>query len=399
MSEIENKLLESKKPLFFRVENAIDIGAAIPKKVLGEDLRTLVRSLTVFQKEAIVTSNRTGKTWRLASDEGAYLNGTDYAPAPLCHLTVGMVASYMNEILALAKLRNIQLDDIRLIQDNFYSMKGSMMNNSMLAEAYDVHLEAQIESKTNKESLRCLVVDAIAASPLNDLLKNSHESRFKLSHNGQEVSPNAALEIKGELAVDPKLIFESTLPADGEWQEMCKKGGLTPKNENSVSGAGSSLNDQQNRLLHLRGICRLRPDGIKEITQHLYNPHGSVFTLLSEEGPENGGQGRAPDAATYISAGIGFCFMTQFGRYAKMKKKALHDYRIRQDSFFSLGGASGGTGQSGRTKSLETHVYLESEETDDFATQILDMSEQTCFLHALCKAERKTKIKITALNE
>ena len=58
------------------------------------------------------------------------------------------------------------------------------------------------------------------------------------------------------------------------------------------------------------------------------------------------------------------------------------------------GGASGGTGQAGKADPLETHVYLESSEDDAFAKNILDVSEQTCFLHAFCKTDLKTKIKL-----
>jgi hypothetical protein len=119
-----------------------------------------------------------------------------------------------------------------------------------------------------------------------------------------------------------------------------------------------------------------------------------VFYFLSDETPENGGQGRAPDAASYISAGIGFCFMTQVGRYAKIVKKDLREYRIIQDTHFSLGGASGGTGQPGQADPVETHVFLTTGEDDRFARETLDMSEQTCFLHALCKADLKTRVSI-----
>ena len=89
--------------------------------------------------------------------------------------------------------------------------------------------------------------------------------------------------------------------------------------------------------------------------------------------------------------------MTQFGRYAKIVKKPLAAYRIFQDTHFSLGGASGGTGKPGETDPVETHVYLNTGENDDFARTALDMSEQTCFLHAFCKAELKAKIRVTAL--
>lgn len=395
MNIVENKLLNSGKPLFFQVENALEIGIKRPEYRLGEDLQTVVKSLTVFQKEAVVTSNRTGKTWRLSSDEGAYLNGTNYAPAPLCHLTVGMISSYMNEILALARIRSIEINNILLIQDNYYSMQGSMISGTMSAQAYDVHLEAQIESSSSLETLKALVIDATSASPLNDLMQREHQSLFKLNHNGKELKPQRVREINGSINNDLTFSVELVKPSLQDWNSLCIKSGMTPKHKNSVSEAGSSLSNKQDRLIHLRGSCRLRPDGVKEITQYLFNPNGSIFTLLSDEGPENGGKGRAPDAATYISAGIGFCFMTQFGRYAKMKKSKLKEYQIIQNSYFSPGGASGGTGKRGKADALETHVFLESNEDDNFAKKILDISEQTCFLHALCRANLKTKITVT----
>jgi len=124
-----------------------------------------------------------------------------------------------------------------------------------------------------------------------------------------------------------------------------------------------------------------------------------LFYFLCDEAPENGGKGLAPDAVSYISAGIGFCFMTQFGRYAKIVKKDLQEYRIIQDTHFSLGGASGETGEAGTADPVETHVHLVTGEDDEFARTILDMSEQTCFLHAFCKADLKTRVKIRSISD
>src|SRR6056300_269553 len=117
-----NPLLESGKPLFFKVADAEMTGFSAPENRLGEAVRLCVRSLSVMQKEALVASARTGAVWRLASDEGAYLAGLDEAPCPLSFLTTGMVCSYMNEIMALAAQRNIAINNIRLIQDNYYTM-------------------------------------------------------------------------------------------------------------------------------------------------------------------------------------------------------------------------------------------------------------------------------------
>lgn len=389
-----NPLIECAKPLFFRVRNVDDIGFAAPEIRIGEAIRLCVRSLSVMQKEALVASARTGAVWRLASDEGAYLAGLDEAPCPLSFLTTGMVSSYMTEILALAEQRGITVRDIRLIQDNYYTMVGSALKGTMTGGAKNVDLTAQIASDADRAALTELVLDATAASPLNGLMRGSKESLFTLTHNGREIEPALARPIGRPAEPDPGDHFDKAEPAAGDWSDLIRRGGMTPKAGHTVTLAGGSLSDEQSRLLHLRGICTLRDDGVKQVEQHLYNPHGSVFRFLSDEAPVNGGQGRAPDAASYISAGIGFCFMTQFGRYAKIVNKALRQYRIVQDTHFSLGGASGGTGEAGTADPIETHVYLDTAEDDDFARTILDMAEQTCFLHAFCKTDLKTKVSI-----
>jgi organic hydroperoxide reductase OsmC/OhrA len=184
--------------------------------------------------------------------------------------------------------------------------------------------------------------------------------------------------------------FEKVEPAPGDWSGLVRRNGMSPKTGEVTSSAGSSYAAEQSRRLHLRAICGLRPDGLKSIEQQLFNPHGSVFHFLPEEGPQSGGPGRAPDALTYLSAGIAFCFMTQFGRYAKIVRKDLSHYSVIQDTYF----APGGSGQHSAADPVETHVYLKSSEDDEFARTILDMAEQTCFLHALCRSELKVNTSL-----
>ena len=331
---MSNPLKDSGKPLFFRVENAGEIGFSAPEIRKGEAVRLAVRSLSAMQKEALVASARSGAVWRLASDEGAYLDGQDEAPCPLAFFTTGMVASTMNEILALAEQRHIAIGDIRLIQDNYYTMQGSALKGTMVGGARNIELEAQIDSDASREDLTQLVADATAAAPVGGLMRAPTESQFTLSHNGGEIETGRALPTGRPALADPGDHFDSVRVANGDWSGLVRRGGMTPQTAETTSYQGSSLAENQDRTLHVRGICTLRGDGIKEIEQHLYNPRGSIFRFLCEEAPENGGKGRAPDAASYISAGIGFCFMTQFGRYARIVKKPLAEYRILQDTPF-----------------------------------------------------------------
>lgn len=394
---MNNPLRESGKPLFFKVANPEATGLAAPPPRRGQSLRLAVRSLSAMQKEALVISSLTGAMWRLASDEGAYLAGLDEGPCPLSFLTTGMVSSYMEEILALAGQRGVVINGIRLIQDNYYTMKGSALKGTMTGGARNIDLEAQIDADADRQALHGLVADALAASPLNGLLCGAKESYFTLTRNGREIDTAAARRLDAPALPDPGDCFDPAQPAAGDWSGLIVRNGMTPETTETVTRAGGSLQEEQDRLLHVRGICTLMDDGIKTIEQQLFNPHGSIFHFLCEEGPENGGRGRAPDAASYISAGIGFCFMTQLGRYAQILKKDLREYRIIQDTHFSLGGASGGTGRPGEADPVETHVYIVDGEDDDFARTVLDMGEQTCFLHAFCRTDLKARVKVTEL--
>lgn len=400
MPQGPNILAHSAAPLFFELLNAEDVGITAPKTRMGDSLRTWVRSLSVFQKEALVASSRTGKVWRLASDEGPYLDGHDAAPCPLAFLSVGMVASYMNEITALAKQQGVAIRKLKLTQDNYYTMTGSMPKRTMTGGALPVELQVEIDCDLDDAALNQLLMNAVHASPLNGLMRGHLESLFALSRNGAELEPAKALRIDGPVYPDPGDHFAKAQPvADPAIHRLCWPEGITAKKPvtGGTAAAGSSLAAEQHRTLNIGATCTLREDGMKEIVQLQYSPHGTSFNFLSEEAPENGGLGRAPDANSYISAGIGFCFMTQFGRFVKMLNLDLSDYRIVQDSHFSLGGASGGTGQAGRADPLETHVYLETGESDEVAREMLDISEQTCFLHAFCKTDLKTKLKVQRL--
>jgi len=375
---------------FFKVSSAPGVEA--PENRLGDAVRTYVRSLSGFQKEALVCSAKTGDTWRLVSDEGPYLNGHDSACCPLAFLSVGMVASFMNEIMAYADQQSVSIQKLKIIQDNFYTMKGSMPRRTMVGGAENIDLQVEIDCDLNDEELNKFLLEATYASPLNGLMRGQLDSLFKLAKNGHTLSCNNATELNGDLLPDPGNLFEA-IKAQNSDIKLMETVGPTPKKnvEGGTATGSSSLSDEQDRRLNIGAVAVLREDGMKEIQQMQYSPYGTSFRLLSSE------DGRAPDATSLISAGIAFCFMTQFGRFVSMLKLDLPDYRIVQDTHFSLGGASGKTGVPGEAAPIETHVYLQTSEPDETAQEMLDISEQTCFLHAFCRTDLKTKLKVVRI--
>lgn len=394
----QNFLLNSGLPIFFEIGDVAALDLDLPENRHGQSVRVWARSLSVMQKEAIVVAARSGRAWRLASDEGPYLDGFDAAPCPLSFLTTGMVASYMHEILALARQRSVDIRDLVLVQDNYYTMEGSALRGTMTGDALPVDLEVRIDSDADDARLNELLLHAVHASPLNGLMRGVHTSLFSLTKNGEAIDAGDVAKIDGPAEEDPDDRFPLiTYDADDGNLLSVRRLEAVEAQEGVAGGAGSSLKASQSRQLHLRATCRQRDDGIKEITQELFSPLGSTFRFLSDESEEFGGTGAAPDAVSYMSAGIAFCFMTQLGRYAKIMKKNLDQYKVIQDTHFSPGGASGGTGNPGHADAVETHVYLDTSEDDAFAQQALQMGEQTCFLHAFCRTDLKTKIRITRL--
>jgi hypothetical protein len=150
-------------------------------------------------------------------------------------------------------------------------------------------------------------------------------------------------------------------------------------------GAGSSLQATQKRTLHVRAICTIRDDGLKEARVQRFKPLGSNFRFLGDETRQE----RAPSSLAYLSAGDGFCFMTQIGRYAHIVKQNLTRYSIVQDTVFNI------TADKATADPVDTNTFLQTEEEENEAAQrTLFMSERTCFLHAAIRQSNKINIHV-----
>ena len=76
--------------------------------------------------------------------------------------------------------------------------------------------------------------------------------------------------------------------------------------------------------------------------------------------------------------------MTQMGRYAKIARLDLAGYAVLQDLRAEL--------EPTRLRPVVTHVQVQSSEDEDTVRRIIDMSEQTCFLHAACRSANPTRL-------
>ncbi|MCQ3977932.1 MAG: OsmC family peroxiredoxin [Anaerolineae bacterium] len=356
-------------------------------------VRACVRALTGMQKEAVVHYGPTGATWRMVSDEGPYLNGTDLAPFPLAFYTAGMAFSFMAELLRHAVAHHVPIESLKLIQDNFYTMEGSALRGDMIGGAKPVEIRVEIRADASQAMIEKLMRLAEQSSPAQAYMRDKLTNTFTLNFNGRQIPVTNVTASISAPSPDPEPMFETVRPlaASKYVPDIITKLKAAEPVFGVEGGAGSSLQAEQKRTLHVRGVGTLREDGLKEVQVQLFKPIGSTFRFISDEQSQS-----APPSLAYLSAGVGFCYMTQMGRYAHIVKQDLPSYRIVQDNSFIFSGDIGQETLQARAVPVNTQVFVTMNESEEAAQKLVSMSERTCFLHAAMRTINPTKIEVVS---
>ena len=254
-------------------------------------------------------------------------------------------------------------------------MAGSALAGTMTGTALPVSLQLVVDSPVQASVLQALVQEAVASAPVAALLDGICINEFSLTLNGERLQPQRVESTINTVPPCPSG-FDTLTPA-GTVTDLINKLASAGLHEGVEGGVASSLKDNQQRELHMQGSCVLRADGLQEITVDLFSPIGSRFRFLAD----TTGSLRAPDGLALLNAGIAFCFLTQVGRYTTIRKWPLQEFLVVQDSCFY----PAREGQSPRMQPVVTHLYLQAALAMEEAQRVLDMSEQTCFLHAACR--------------
>lgn len=371
-------------PLAFEAAPDALILPALPREDGVHRVRTMARALAGMQKEALIQNAQDGTVWRVVCDEGPWLNGTDLAPFPLAFFAAGLASSMMTEVLAEAIDRGVQLDSLRMTQDNFFTMEGSALRGTMRASVQPMQVNITIRGNTSADSLKDMATSALQRRcPAVHCLHEALTSGFAVRANGDLLSwPGVAADHVMGLA-DPAMLFDQARPVSPDLPAIISK------SEAVGTGAGDAvgLQTQQKRVVHVRSECSVLKDGLKAIEVQCIQPAGSRFLMLSDDTRASGGQGRAPDGLAYLAAGAAFCFMTQIGRYAQIVKQELHAYRIIQDTVHRTDGDTL-PGQP----AIETLVVLDTAEPAEQSIKLAQMGEQTCYVHAAFRTQTRTEL-------
>ena len=341
------------------------------------------RQMAGHQKEAVVTEGADGSAWRLTSDEGTHLRGTDLAPFPLGFFNAGIQSDLYGRIRTLAHRRGIELDKVEIRVANHYWLTGSFIHGTGEGHAEAPDIDVCVQSNASIAAIKALVAAAMDASPAIGFLRASLTGNtFALYINGRRRQVDAVSNSPGGDAEDPYRVYASApRPLDpNARRDLIEKTGRVE--QGSVELASATITNKLIRNILGEGQSSGR-DGMYEVDTWLGMPGTSHFRLLSDEG----GRMLAPCGLALLSAGIAFCYMTQLSRYIENMKLKIHGVRLVQFSPYD-------TGPNAVAEPIDTHLYLNGEAPDDTHLQLLNIAARTCYLHAASKTPTEPKLRV-----
>ncbi len=375
-------------PLGFKVNDSNVPSSLTLNKIGREMIKVEACHLIGHQREVVLTEGG-GTAWRLTSDEGLHLKGTDLAPLPFGYFNAGLQGDLLNRIRYYSIFLNMPLIDLKLKLDNEYWLLGSFVDGSGKGVANPTQIEIRIKSKLTDEQIIHLIYRAVDSSPAIAFLKSELKSTFSLTINGKRKVLNELIDPMVDIPMDPFLHYSEPLrPIVGNESETNIIQKLTSREAGEVSIAPPGSSSKIIRNIKGQGhfVDNL---GKTEIESWLALPGMSHFLFTTDEGGAV-----APSGLGLLSSGIAFCFITQIARYIENMKLNVSGVRLVQFNPFSISEGSNQDSHVGAAESIETHLFLNGSLSEDMFEKLLNMSARTCYLHATALNSLHPKIKL-----
>ena len=376
-------------PLAFKVRSgrrAATLAGIAPAR---DVFRVEARTMGGHQKEVVVSEGADGATWRLTSDEGAILKGTDLAPFPLAFYNAGLHADFVNRALAVARARRIPLKITGITLNNQYYFNGSFFRGTGAGSAEAVTVQVRARSAAPRYEVMQVLEAALAASPAHAAMALPQVNTFALYVNGRRCP---VTRVAASTAADEQDPFKAHASAPAPLAGAAPAYEIVERILRPLPEGGPPAMPAEGRVpITIPGESVLRDaTGIVATTVAPRSP-GAAFRITSDERPDGG---EAPSGLAMIAAGIAFCYMTQFTRYIEHRKHKVRAIRFVQTLPFTLAGDIAGGTQKGGLEPVDTHVFLHAEETDEVMQNLLEVAENTCYLHAALRNSLPGRVEL-----
>lgn len=339
------------------------------------------RQLALHQKECVAADGAEACAWRLTSDEGTHLKGTDLAPFPLGFFNAGIQVDLAQQIRRLAAERSIRIDGLSLKVVNHYWLTGSFIHGTGEGHAEVPDIDVNIDSPASSADIEALVHAAMDASPAVAYLRTPmNDNTFALYINGRRRPVDGMSNSSAGDADDPYRVYTSApkpLDAKGP-SDLIVKPGVTESGQSAPAKA--TIDGKQIRDIYGEG--QLRADGVLDVDTWLGMPGASHFKICGDTAGD-----AAPSGLALFAAGISFCYMTQLSRYIENMKLAINGVRLVQFTPFC-------GGKKAVAEPIDTHLFLNGEAPPETHVNLLTVAARTCYLHAAAKTPTDPNLRI-----
>ena len=376
----------------------IDKGTSPNSDNFNKTFVSHTRQMALLQKETIgYEGGLNSNSWRLTSDEGGHLKGTDLAPFPLGFFNASIHGDVVGRIFKFAKKNNVLIDEIKCEVKNSYFLTGSFVKGDGKGHAEATQINLEIKSNENISKIKEFIKKCSEKSPVITALKTPLENTFSLTSNGRRKKLNNLNESKKVNAEDPYQYYTKS-PSPNKKETYSKKtilktgkisdGEIEPVDGYNVSASSGSVpgNENFNKIIRTivgNSITKAN-DEIVEVDTVLGLPGMSHFVISMDiEGI------KAPSPVNVMGAAISFCFLTQTHRYIHHQKFKIEGLRMSQYLTFEENSSG-----SLNILPLDTHLFVNGTASEDENERLIDMSERTCYLHATLVSKLTPKINL-----
>ena len=383
---------KDKYPLGFLINK----GTTTNSEDLNKTFVSHTRQMALLQKETIgYEGDLNSHSWRLTSDEGGHLKGSDLAPFPLGFFNASIHGDVVGRILKTAKKESIIIDEIKCEVKNSYYLTGSFVKGDGKGHAEPTEINLEIKSPENKSKIERLVNSCTKKSPVLTALRTPLKNTFSLIANGRRKKLSNLNESEKNNPEDPYQ-FYTKQPSPNEKETYSKRmilktgkvsdGKIEPVDGYNVSASSGDVPGNENFNKIIRTIvgnsCTKANDDTVEVDTVLGLPGMSHFIISMDI---NGV--KAPSPVNIMGAAISFCFLTQTHRYIHHQKFNIEGLRMSQ--YLTFKESSNG---SLDILPLDTHLFVNGTASDEDNEKLIDMSERTCYLHATLAGNLDSKI-------
>lgn len=379
----------------------INKGNSANSDVINKTFISHTRQMALLQKESIgYEGDLSSNSWRLTSDEGGHLNGTDLAPFPLGFFNASIHGDIVGNIFKASKKNNISIEEIKCEVKNSYYLTGSFVKGDGKGHAEPTEINLEVKSSEDKVKIEELIKNASKNSYVLTALRTPLKNTFSLIANGRRKKLNNLNESEKLDAEDPYQFYvNKPLPNKNEYFSdriivktgKVSGGQIEPVDGYNVSASSADVPGNKNFNKIIRTIVgnsiTKSNDEIIEVDTVLGLPGMSHFVISMDiEGI------KAPSPVNIMGAAISFCFLTQTHRYIHHQKFEIEGLRMSQYATFknnTLGPLE--------MMPLDTHLFVNGTASDKDNEKLIDMSERTCYLHATLGKSLDPKINIKVI--